>query len=817
MGQKNTADGRRLRSSRLLIAALLATSSMTTASFVAQNAAYAQSAGRQTTFNIAPGSLSNALAAFGRQAGLQVTYVPDVASGKRSPGVSGTIAPSAALARLLQGSGLTYQFTNATTVAISRQGTASAVGSAPDGAIPLDTIDVQGQPNQATTEGTNSYGTQFATVGKDGAPLKETPQSVSVVTRKRLDDQNLTTLDQAIANTTGMVVQQGDADRPGYFSRGFFVNNVQFDGVPTNVSVTTSAPDLAMYDRVEVLRGPAGLLSGMGSTGGTFNLVRKMPLSEFHISNTLSAGSYNSFRNQFDITGPINDSLRARVVATLQSQNFIEDNAYQRIGQIYGVLEKDLSDSTTLRIGAYYQRRPARLAWSGVPATTDYKFVTAPRSTFFGAPWNENIYTQTGAFAQLEHKFDNGWSMKANLNYLRYQSDVTTTNFNSQIDAATLTGNFTANDGRQDDQQLGLDWYATGPVNLFGREHKFTFGVNASHEDLGILNFYGPLPNIFYSQIRNVFDLNIPKPAFNGPTVGWHTYTNQYSAYANARIKLADPLTLVLGGRLLWWDSKYRPNEGQNFPNFKPTNDRINAKPIPFAGLVYDLNSTYSIYGSYATMFVPQTQRNKDGRLLDPVEGEQFEVGVKGSYLDGRVNATFALYSLTEKNRALLDTTDPSLTTYFAQGKARSQGVEIEVSGRVTYSWNIFAGYTYTDVKSLDASTNLYGGAFTTIAPKHLVKLWSTYNLPGALDRWTVGGGILASSSFYSEDSGGRLTAPSYVTASASLNYRFNDQISASLNVDNIFDRTYIRSLVGTTNGYYGTPRTFTFKLQSTW
>lgn len=796
---------------------LLATTVLTTQAIcpaAAQTAPTAQTASR--AISIPAGPLTPALNRLAAQTGLQILFEARLANGKVTRGVQGTMPAHQALSALLAGTGLGLRPAGANAVTIvGPAGAASALS----GAIALETIDVQGPTSAATTEGTNSYGSGFATIGKDGASLKETPQSISVVTRKRIEDQNLTTLDQAIATTTGMVVQQGDSDRPNYYARGFPISTVQLDGVPTNVSITTAAQDLAMYDRVEVLRGPAGLLNGIGSPGGTFNLVRKAPLSEFQVINSLSVGSYGYVRNEFDITGPLNASktVRARLVGTLQSQDFIEDSTYRRLGQIYGVVEAELSDTATARVGTYYQRSPARQAWSGVPAATDYRLVRAPRSTFFGAPWNENIYTQTGAFAEVEHRFDHGWSTKASLNYLRYESDVTSSNFLGQINRTTLTGTFASTRWQQDDQQVGFDWYANGPISLFGREHKLTIGFNASHEDLGQQNFYGPLSDRFYLQTRNIFDLNFPQPAFNGPIFGRHTFTNQYSGYANARIKLADPLTLVAGGRLLWWDSQFKPTASQNFLNQRTTHDRINAEPIPFAGLVYDLNQTYSVYGSYSRIFQPQTTRDGVGDLLKPIEGEQYEAGIKASYLDGRLNASLAVFSLTQQNRALLDPTDPTSTRYFAQGKARAEGIEAEVSGRVTDRWNVFVGYTYTETENLDKSANTNGVAFTTIAPKHLFRLWTSYDLPGVLEKWTVGGGLYASSKFYSEDAGGRLVADGYMTASASIAYKFNETFTASLNVDNIFDRTYIRSLNGVTNGYYGAPRTFTAKLQARW
>ena len=798
---------------RALTAALAISASTLTLQSTGQ--AHAQQA-TATSFSIPAGPLSQVLSSFGRQSGLQVTYMPSVATGHASPGVSGSMTADKALAHLLQGSGLAFSFTNSTTVAISAQPASVSTNAG-------DTTTLQPivlETSSATTEGSNSYGSGLANVaGKDATSIKETPQSVSVVTRKRIDDQNLTALDKIVANTTGMTVQQGDSGRPTYYARGFPVDTFQIDGVPTALALPASPQDTAMYDRAEVLRGPSGLLNGLGSPGGTINLVRKLPMDEFHFSDELSGGSYNDLRNVFDVTGPLNEdkSLRGRLVGTLQTQDFITDDTFKRLGQIYGVLEGDLTDNTTVRVGGYYQRSRQRLNYVGSPATTDYKFLDTSRSTYFGAPWNYGNFEQDGAFAEVEHQFDNGWSTKATVNYLRYKWDGAQGYVNGAVDPATLTAPITYNSINQNDQQIGLDWYATGPVEAFGRTHKFTFGFDASHEDLAQWNYYGPSDDLFYSETRNVFDIDVPEPAFDGPVYGRHTLTNQFGAFANARISLADPLTLVLGGRLLWWNSRYNTIENENPFGDTPTNDSINGKPIPFAGLVYDLNKTYSVYGSYASIFQPQTTRNTAGELLKPIEGDQYEVGIKGSFLDDRLMATLSVFRIKQQNRAILDPSDPTGTIYFADGEARSEGIDAEISGEIQDGWNVFAGYTYTNTKNLDSSDNTDYQAFSSIAPKHLFRLWTSYELPGRLDKWTIGGGMNATSNFYNEDSGGKLVAAGYATFGAMASYKFTEHLTGTVNVDNIFDRKYIRSINGTANGFYGDPRTVFVKLKASW
>ncbi|WP_141385400.1 STN domain-containing protein, partial [Nitrobacter winogradskyi] len=236
----NSGVLRRLRANylRAVLAAGTACVGLAMAGMAEQ--ATAQTA-QATSFDIPPGPLSGALAAFGRQAGLQITYLPEIASGKRSSGVSGHIGAGQALARLLQGSGLTWRFTNARTVAIERPGAATSGGAAPAGAIALDTIDVEGVPSSdpGRTEGINSYKPGVtATATKFQLTPRETPQTVTVVTNQQMRDFNMTSVDDALKTVSGVFVQERGENGASYYSRGFDMQS-QFDGVPNPIGIST--------------------------------------------------------------------------------------------------------------------------------------------------------------------------------------------------------------------------------------------------------------------------------------------------------------------------------------------------------------------------------------------------------------------------------------------------------------------------------------------------------------------------------------------------------------------------------------------------
>ncbi len=206
---------------------------------------------------------------------------------------------------------------------------------------------------QAATEDTRSYTAQETTVAsKLPVALKDIPQSVSVITRQRIEDQNLTTLEDALQQVTGLTVTPNGTDTSQYRSRGYSLNSA-IDGVPVYSGLSGSEQfDLGIYDRVEVLRGPTALLNGSGDPGGTVNVVTKKPRDRFAVNGALSAGSWDNYRSELDVTGPLNDSgtLRGRAVGIWQDRDFFYDKTHQEKKVFYGVVEYDLTPDTTLSL-----------------------------------------------------------------------------------------------------------------------------------------------------------------------------------------------------------------------------------------------------------------------------------------------------------------------------------------------------------------------------------------------------------------------------------------------------------------------------------
>jgi outer membrane receptor for ferric coprogen and ferric-rhodotorulic acid len=768
----------------------------------ASSAVQAQTPPQAVAVDIAAMPLGDALLQWAAQTRQRVFYAPEVVAGLRSPGLRMSGSPEQSLARLLQGTGVAYRW-QGDSIILSREGEVAS----------LAPVTVLGARDPAVTEGTGSYTTP-ATASATGLSLslRETPQSVSVVTRQRIDDQNLRSLDEVMGSVVGIQVVAEDSDRTDFWSRGFYIDNLQYDGVPTTIGLSMygeSDNDSIIYDRIEVVRGATGLMTGAGNPSASINLVRKHANSrEFTGSINTGVGSWNQFRSSVDLSTPLNQegSVRARMVALYQKKDSYIDLYHTDKKVFYGVIDADLTPSTTLSVGMDSQdKRPRGTTWGSLPVVfsdgtpTDWR-----RSRTTAADWTYWHTTQRTTFASLSHRFDNDWEAKADWSLRKSKYDAKLLYLYGQPDRDTGEG-LGALPGYWNSyaQQTSLNLQVKGPFQLLGRRHELVLGAMRSRysEDFYSYGREGGMPDTgsFYD-----WDGSYAQPNWTTTTLR-DTITHQRGAYAAARWSLTDSLTLITGSRYVTWQSR------------SPTRDQKDSRLIPYAGVVYDINSTYSAYASYTDIFQPQDYRDRSGNYLDPVQGQNYEVGVKGEYLDGRLNASVALFKVKESKTGVPDpgylvpgSTDGAYKT--ADG-VTTRGIEMEVTGQLAPGWNTTLGGTYY------TSRDVHGVSVNTERPRATAMLFTTYRLPGAWNKLTVGGGFNWQISTYStvELDEGSVTAKQKATALFNLmaRYDFNSRLSAQLNVNNLFDKKYY--LGGVANQvYYGEPRSVFLNLKAT-
>ncbi|MFJ3461923.1 TonB-dependent siderophore receptor [Achromobacter spanius] len=792
--------------------ALLCALSMTVlaAGALTSRPAHAQAAQAQAV-ELAAGSLADSLVSLGRQAQVQILFSPGAVAGLQAPAVSGRLTPQAALDRLLARSGLVAVPSGSGFIvrAPSEGGSSDATTLAP--------VTVTGR-DLATTEGTGSYTTPAVTIGKNVQSLREIPQSISVVTRQLLDDQNLVNLDDAMRTVTGVTVEAGSVggNHGNFYSRGYALDTIQVDGVNTPASTgndLSAGFGLAIYDRIEVLRGPAGLFQGAGDPGGTVNLVRKRAQRDFAFSGQVMAGSWDRYYTEADITGPLDSDgrLRGRLVASYDDRRSFVDGVYTRKPLFYGTMSFDVTPDTTLTAGATYQQYKGR-PFFGLPAYTDGRLLDVRRSTNLDPSWNHITEEITEYFADVEHRLSNGGRIK--VSGLYREQDEPSREFGwSDCAVDPLTGDtcLVSWKYRSNWKTYGLDAFVSTPFDAFGRTHELIVGADYRNVhknfqygggDTADINLYHP-------------DNDIPKPDYEF-TNGNDSKTHQYGLYARTNLRVADAATIIAGGRLTWWNNK-TANRNAYFNQFTNTDTSINGKFTPYLGLVVDLNDQLSAYTSYTSIFSPQTVTDANGQPLDARTGKQFEIGLKGEFLDKRLNGHVALFRMDDENRAMTDPDNPLFS--MAAGKMRNQGFEAEISGSPAPGWDITAGYAYTTTKTLKGTEDQKSQQYVFITPRHTFNLWTKYSFAsGPMDGWSLGAGVRSVSSMYRLNGPVKFEQRPYTTVSAQAGYRFNKHVDATLTVNNLFDKVYYQRVwAAYGSNYYGEPRSVMLAVRATY
>ncbi|WP_166219524.1 TonB-dependent siderophore receptor [Pseudomonas atagonensis] len=656
----------------------------------------------------------------------------------------------------------------------------------------------------STTEGSGSYTTgPMQTATKLPLTIRETPQAVTVITRQRMDDQAMTSVNDVVRATPGLFLSQSSGPgRQTYSSRGFDIDNIMYDGLPSSYQPYSMAvqPNLAMFDRVEIIRGATGLVTGAGNPSAAINMVRKRPTITPQVTLTGAAGSWDDYRGEIDASGALNDNgtLRGRVVGSYQGADSFRDKEENDHGLFYAIGEADLSESTTATLGFSRQEEQTNYFWGGLPLGTDGHHLDLPRSTYPGTDWENKKLKIDTVFGEVDHRFDNDWKLhvagsSSTLNgefsgtYLsRYAGPLETTAYQSH----------------NTDKQTAVDAFASGPIEAFGRTHEVVVG--ASHRVYDATSKE-------YSPYTTAWPIGAPKPDFVRDSKT-RNVTTQEGVYLTSRFSLADPLTLILGGRLDWYDYDDRSGDG----DYKVTRNLTR-----YAGLIYKLDDHYSVYASYTDIFNPQNSKDLSGKVLEPIVGENYEVGIKGEYFDGALNASLAVFQIDQKNRATLADSQvgcPVMTCYQASGKVRSQGIDAELQGALTENWQVGAGYTYTRAHYIkDENPDNNNQRFDTDTPEHLFKVSTMYRLQGPLEKLRVGGNVYWQSRMYNDVPVGagsyRVEQGSYAVTDLMAGYEVNKHLDLQVNANNIFDRVYYSSIgYNTTWGStdnYGNPRSY--------
>ncbi|MGA6099939.1 TonB-dependent siderophore receptor [Stutzerimonas marianensis] len=694
-----------------------------------------------------------------------------------------------------------------------------AVTTADEQAATLEAVTVTGEAVTDVTEGTGSYTTGAArTATPLSMSLRETPQSVSVITQQRMEDQDLQTILDLVNNTVGVSVNRYETDRAQFNARGFDINSLMIDGVPTIWEQPWSSGEifssLAMYDRVEVVRGANGLMAGAGEPSASLNLVRKRANSrELTGSVEVSGGSWDTYGTLGDLSFALNEAgtVRARVVGEFnEGDSWIDSKAKQR-ETFYGTLDVDLTPDTTLWFGLSRQGNESDSPiWGGLPIWyADGSRTNWSRSKTTSADWSKWDSTYETYFVNLDHRFANAWELSLSYNrgernsdsYLLYLSG------NPGRDGSSAMSSFPGSYKTrtvQDDYSVRLG----GPVMLFEREHEVAFGYVHSQQDFdadtrlaqtgsdGVANF-------------DAYNGDFPAPVWGALTEYGYGEVTQKGLYGMTRLNVTDALKVIIGAR----DSNYEKTSDDIYSR-TPSYIDVKHELTPYGGIVYDLTDRLSAYASYTEIFLPQSERDINGQQLDPIVGESYETGLKAEFFDGRLNASAAIFKIKQDGLGQSTGVDiPGTTTgekaYEATEGATSKGFELEVSGEVTEGWSVAAGYTQFKVRDAE------GDDVNTRYPTKLLRAFTTYRLPGAFNKLTIGGGVNWQDSIYtyaSNPAGNleKIEQEAYALVNLMARYEVTENLTAQLNVDNLTDKEYFDMFEAYGALTYGAPRSVT-------
>jgi len=729
-------------------------------------------------------------------------------------------------------------------VAVAISGSALAAESQP---LELDATQIEDSALVSADETGQLGYTVESTRSSTGLKLtpRQTPQSVTTITRQQMDDRDVRSIEQALDTTPGVSATKSEVGgRTDFRARGYSISNWKVDGLQfqggSDFSGGGNALNMDLYERIDIVRGANGLLGGTGDPSATVNLIRKAPTRTFGGSAYATYGSWDKRRLGADLNLPLSEDgrLRSRFVMTQGDANSFRDNQSERSRAALANFEFDLDDATTL--GAGYQYEYNKVVGGGWGANIpiwykDGSKTDLPRSTNVVPSWSFGEYTTRTAFGSLQHRFDNDWTV--DLKAAQSTAEVLNHRGLAKVNSAgrgsyggywdqdgsgaVLNGLHSSSDTTQQSAQIDL----SGPFQLFGRTHQAMVGYNDSRTVAWSPEYSCTMASddrVSAPSVGCQFRAN------NGfPLTDWHngvdsdydmiatrtgrhskTTTRLQGMYAATRLSITDPLSVIVGVRTTDYSATTNSVAGVR------SNQQNNGIVTPYLGAVYDLNDNYSLYASYTDIFNPQTAETESGTKVEPIRGQSYETGIKGEWLDGRLNASAAYFRTKQQNKAVLDdglTTPTGGDAYKAGTGQETDGIDLEIAGALTPNWNVYAGYTYLHFRRVDSDGRS--------DPSHLFKASTTYRLSGPLDRLTVGAGVKAQTNIraISSPAGQPVNGVSagatdvnwsgYAIWNAMAKYQLTDDTAVSLNVDNLFDKHYYTQYGFYAGAIYGDPR----------
>lgn len=798
-------------------------------------------------WNIPAGDLSDTLARIADQGQRSVVASASLLQGRRAPEVRGSFSVEQAAQRALAGSGLVLARTGSNSMTVVAGAVPhSSADDAPGAALATVTVQALAERSGAT-EGTGAYIARTSTVGaKTALTQREVAQSVSVVTRQQMDDMGMTTLPDALKAMPGVTAFQGSMLADRFLARGFEVGNenLRVDGASPMFRGFSVDHDLAFYDHVEVLRGADGLFGGNGDPGGVINLVRKKPTREKQVQVQAQLGSWNFRRADLDVSGPLSEDgrIRGRGVLAHEDKDFFFDVAHSKRSMAYGVLEADLTPDTTALLGASYVKRDSSYQGYGLPRARTGEDLGLPRTLYLSGADDRADKNITGLFGHLTHRFSPDWTLDVDANHERADQDRFDHYFNGAADALTGVGTTGgANFQKEHWSNASVDAALKGRFSAWGRQHDVLVGGSWSRFSVNAL-LQRPVPYV-PTTVPDIYRFDPAAYLRPSALTAWSrqpSRTENTGIYGSLRLHLSEPLRVIAGGRVGQYKYSFENtllNASGAVTSTSITRYEDSSVFTPYLAATYDLDRAWTAYASIAETFKSQANNRSGpapGAPLDPVTGRNYELGLKGAHFDGRLHSALAVYRIERDGAAVRDRRFPASSAdlgssccFLPTGRIVSKGLDAELTGEPVRGLQLSLSYNYNDNR--DKNSTL-GGRFNGTSPAHLAKIFAAYQLPGQFGKWKLGGGATVQSKTFINDyaylrnadgtvgtgtGDFRITQAGYTVYSAFAEYRIDNQWTASLNINNLFDKTYYSSIGYLDYGsFYGSPRSVVLALR---
>jgi outer membrane receptor for ferric coprogen and ferric-rhodotorulic acid len=644
----------------------------------------------------------------------------------------------------------------------------------------------------------------------------ETPQSLTILESDTIADFGLVDINSMLKMTTGVNVDSTETDRTYYNARGFDITSMNVDGVGVPFgNLIVGDLDTAIYEKVAVIRGSNGLITGLGNPSGTVNYVRKRPVNEFDASAQLTAGRWDNQRIVADINVPLTESgsWAARFVGVYQDkESWLDLNSNDR-NVLYGIVDGQVSDDITLTFAYTRQDNNSDgVLWGAAPMIytdgTEAEFDVSTTTSMEWTYWD--TLTET-AYAEMGLRISDNWQLTTSLTHTDYKesSELFYVYWLTGLDRETGLGMYSY-PGKYDGEQETLVWDTTlqGSFNAWDQQHEFNLGLSvadADSEDLdsGALEGFVAMPSFPGWQGNEV-----PRPAWAAPYVAAEDNMNLNRLYGSMLLSITDDFKLILGMSFVDYD-----NEGVSWGL---STDSKEDGESPYIGFTWEVADDLNLYGSYSDIYQPQYYLDENLQPLGSAEGESYELGLKKQF-NNNLLVTLALFRTEQENLQEfveygdgddIDDTDFSDDFDFALYRGisvESEGVELEVAGYVTDTLKIQAGYTYLNMEDPN------GEDARTFIPRKTFKLLAQWD-PSWNEKLAMGLSARWQDEIHFDSAYGPISQDSYAVIGGYVSYELNDSISLTLNADNIADEEYLSS-VKYEQSFFAAPRSYSVSI----